>query len=143
MDDSRLADRVALQELKARYFLYLDTKQWGEWRKLFTDDMVFYNEDTIVPGDARPMTTSGDEFVASVSQMLTGTRTAHHGHMPIITFSGDNTANGIWAMFDWVDGPNMNMQGFGHYYEQYARGVDGQWRIRELRLTRIRVDQLG
>jgi hypothetical protein len=32
------------------------------------------------------------------------------------------------------------MQGFGHYHEQYRKGDDGQWRIAELRLTRLRVD---
>jgi hypothetical protein len=36
----------------------------------------------------------------------------------------------------------MALQGFGHYHENYVVGVDGQWRISELRLTRIRVDEV-
>ena len=33
------------------------------------------------------------------------------------------------------------MQGFGHYHEQYVKGDDGRWRIKHLRLTRLRMDQ--
>jgi len=33
------------------------------------------------------------------------------------------------------------MQGFGHYHEHYVKGNDGKWRIKELRLTRLRTDQ--
>ena len=47
-------------------------------------------------------------------------------------------------MFDWVDSSGSDngssMQGFGHYHEHYRKGDDGQWRIAELRLTRLRVD---
>ena len=31
--------------------------------------------------------------------------TVHQGHMPEIEFTGEDTATGIWAMFDWVDDP--------------------------------------
>ena len=55
MDDRIRAELMALEELKARYFLYMDTKQWEKWRELFTDDMVFYNEDTPVPTTTEPM----------------------------------------------------------------------------------------
>jgi hypothetical protein len=47
-------------------------------------------------------------------------------------------------MFDWVDSSaagGFSMQGFGHYHERYVKGDDDQWRIAELRLTRLRVDQ--
>ena len=30
----------AIKQLKARYCRYLDTKQWDDWRTLFTDDFV-------------------------------------------------------------------------------------------------------
>jgi hypothetical protein len=31
-------------------------------------------------------------------------------------------------------------QGFGHYHDRYVKGDDGNWRITELRLTRLRTD---
>jgi hypothetical protein len=64
--------------------------------------------------------------------------------MPEIEFTGDDTAAGIWAMFDWVDDPGHGRawQGFGHYHDQYVKGTDGQWRIREIRLSRLRTDLL-
>ena len=143
MDDERLADREALQELKASYFRYLDTKQWAAWRELFTDDMVFYSDSAPVPTETAPMTTGGDDFVEMVSSVLADAVTVHQGHMPEIRFVDDANARGIWAMFDWVDSSGAagtSMQGFGHYHEHYVKGDDGRWRIRELHLTRLRTD---
>ena len=144
MDDDHLADRVGLQELKASYFRYLDTKQWDSWRELFTDDMVFYVDSASVPTETQPMTTSGDDFVEMVSSTLVDAVTVHQGHMPELRFVDERTANGIWAMYDWVDRSGSggdSMQGFGHYHEHYVKGDDGKWRIKELRLTRLRTDQ--
>jgi len=138
-------DVLAIQQLKSRYFRLMDTKQWDQWRHLFTDDMVFYADyDSVLPSDVEPTTSGGDEFVEMVSGVLATAVTAHHGHMPDIELHGDGTAHGIWAMFDWVDDADnsMALQGFGHYHENYVRGADGQWRISELRLTRIRVDEM-
>jgi hypothetical protein len=143
MDDDRLADRAALQELKASYFRFLDTKQWAAWRQLFTDDMVFYNDTVPLPTTTETMTSSGDDFVEMVSTVLVDAVTVHQGHMPEIRFQDDRHAQGIWAMFDWVDSSGSggtSMQGFGHYHEQYVKGDDGKWRIAELRLTRLRTD---
>jgi hypothetical protein len=141
--DERLGDRLALQELKASYFRFLDTKQWASWRELFTDDMVFYNDSTPVPTETEPMTAGGDDFVEMVSATLATAVTVHQGHMPELGFVDDDHAHGIWAMFDWVDSSGSggsSMQGFGHYHERYVRGTDGRWRIAELRLTRLRTD---
>jgi hypothetical protein len=48
-------------------------------------------------------------------------------------------------MFDWVDhqsDPETSMQGYGHYVEDYEKGADGTWRIKNLRLTRLRTDRI-
>jgi hypothetical protein len=143
MDDNRLSDRLALQELKAVYFRLLDTKQWAAWRELFTDDMVFDAE--LTPGTpAQRMTSNGDDFVEMVSEQLKHALTVHQGHMPEHSFIDDRNATGTWAMFDWVDSSGSgggSMQGFGHYREHYVKGEDGKWRIQQLTLTRLRVDQ--
>jgi hypothetical protein len=145
MSTDRMTDVFAIHQLKSRYFRYLDTKQWAEWRKVFTDDLVFYVDNSVLPSSQKPVQTGGDNFVEYVSKLLTGSVTVHHGHMPDIEFTGPSAARGIWAMFDWVDnGPERGaLQGYGHYYEEYVKGSDGQWRIKVLRLTRIRVDNIS
>jgi len=135
-----LYDIERIKQTKARYFRFLDGKQWSDWRTCFTDDMHFY-----LGQDPKPVTSSGDEFVAYVSKLLADTVTVHQGHMPEIELTSDTTAKAIWAMFDWVDWnntetPERTFQGYGHYVEDYEKGGDGKWRIKNLRLTRIRVD---
>jgi hypothetical protein len=51
-------------------------------------------------------------------------------------------------MFDYVEWPppetggSLGLMGYGHYTEEYVR-EDGAWRIRRLRLDRLRVDPLS
>ena len=136
------AEILALHRLKSRYFRFLDTKDWARWRELFTDDLVFYIEATMLPTTTEPTTVGGDEFVEYVSNLLRTSTTVHHGHMPDLELLDGRTARGIWAMYDWVDDleGNRAIQGWGHYHERYEKGADGAWRIAELRLTRLRVD---
>jgi hypothetical protein len=64
--------------------------------------------------------------------------------MSEIEFTGEDTATGIWAVFDWVDDPGPGGAGrgrvSGHYHEQYVRGADGRWRMSEVTLTRLRIN---
>ena len=134
-------DIEAIKQLKARYFRFLDTKQWDEWRTVFTKDCVLE-----VP-EANGVSNGRDAIVKDVSSALEGARTVHHGHMPEIRITGADTAEGVWAMFDYVewpaneDGSRVGLKGFGHYIEKYAR-EDGEWRISHLRLDRLRIDPL-
>ena len=47
--------------------------------------------------------------------------------MPEIEITGDGTARGIWAMFDYVEwdqrrsGPRVGLEGYGHYREEYKK----------------------
>ncbi len=144
--DPRSDDRSALMELKATYFRLLDTKRWDEWRQLFTDGFVFHGDESAGPLTDQPMASGGDAFVELVSAALQNAVTVHQGHMPELTFVDDRNANGIWAMFDWVDSSasgGFSMQGFGHYHERYVKGDDGRWRFEELTLRRLRVDQMA
>jgi hypothetical protein len=47
-------------------------------------------------------------------------------------------------MFDWGDAPDRGVayQGFGHYHEEYEKGPDDRWRIKVIRLTRLRVNRV-
>jgi len=143
MTFDRSGDLYAIQLLKSRYFRYLDTKAWDLWRALFTDDLVYFGvEDSALPKATTPESIGGDVFVATVSGFLRKSVTVHHGHMPDIEFQGPDEATGLWAMYDWVDSGEQGfaIQGWGHYHEKYRRESDGNWRIAELRLTRLRTD---
>jgi hypothetical protein len=137
----QLLDVEAIKQLKARYFRLMDLKQWDDWGLVFTTDCVME-----VP-EAEMVNHGRQEIVTNVSGALVGAVTTHHGHMPEIELTGDGTARGIWAMFDYVewrreDGTRTGLQGYGHYREEYAR-EDGEWRISRLRLERLRIDALS
>jgi len=136
-----LLDIEAIKQLKARYFRLMDLKQWDDWGFVFTTDCLMEVPEADVVNRGR------QEIVAHVSGALVGARTCHHGHMPEVEITGDGTARGTWAMFDYVewdqrDGVRVGLQGYGHYREEYAR-EDGEWRIARIRLERLRIDELG
>lgn len=140
--DQNPRDINAIEQLKARYFRYMDTKRWTDLRSLFTDDARF-------EGTNKPFS-GADEFVSRTAARLQPAVTIHQGHMPEIVLTSATTARGIWAMFDWVEfdtpipeGRGKGYRGFtgyGHYEEEYRKGVDGQWRISFLSHSRIRMN---
>lgn len=136
---------AALALLKARYFRYLDTKQWDLWRELFADDVTFYvDHESAVPLTTTPMVSGADALVEQVSMALRTGVSVHHGHMPELEILGERSASGIWAMVDYLDVPEENraLRGYGHYHDLYEKGDDGRWRIKVSRLTRLRTDFL-
>lgn len=143
-NNDRLGDIYEIQKLKARYFRAMDTKQWEQFRDCFTEDLNFYIENTPLPEGTEPTFRGRNALVDYLKASDPNKRTVHQGHMPEIEFTGEDTATGVWAMFDWVDDPGRGgaWQGFGHYHEKYVREADGRWRIRESRLTRLRVDEV-
>ncbi len=134
-DLDRLSDRHEIEKLKAGHFRFVDTKQWPELRDLFTDDMTFYVDDT-------PTFDNADALMGYFASCHPDRITVHHGHMPEIAFTGEDTATGIWALSDCVDDPGKGtaFQGFAHFHDRYVRGADGRLRIAESRLTRLRVE---
>jgi SnoaL-like domain len=139
----QLADLDEIRQLKARYFRYLDTKDWRSWRRVFTDDARFD-----VPGVASAQT-NVDAFVEAVAAGMATTVTVHHGHAPELVLTGIDTASGIWALNDYVAFPTApragdstnGIRGFGHYEERYRRD-GGAWKIAHLRLSYLRLDPL-
>jgi hypothetical protein len=138
MDAATLAEIQAIEQLKARYFRLLDTKQWDAWRDVFSDDFT-----ADVDGAGVHPTlhfSSPEEMVATNRKTLESAVTVHHGHMPEITVTGPDTATGIWAMMDIVK-LGTGFQGYGHYHEEYVK-QRGEWRIRRMRITRLSVTPL-
>ena len=138
----RLADLEAIKQLKARYFRFIDTKDWAAFRDLFTDDCKHW----LPQESAVPFMTNDDYFKMNEELLGTGV-TTHHGHMPEITFRSDTEAEGIWAMFDYVQieppSGRVSIKGYGHYFETYRKCDDGKWRISSKRNQRLRLDQVG
>jgi hypothetical protein len=145
VDSQRASDLHEIHLLKARYFRFMDTRQWDQFRNLFTDDLQYYISNSRVPESTTPVFTSADQLVSYLSRSDPGKITIHQGHTPEIELIGDNTATGIWAMFGWTDEPKRGfaMQSFGHYHERYLRGEDGRWRISSIHLTRLRLNTVA
>jgi hypothetical protein len=145
MDIRQIADTLEIQRLKARYFRYMDHREWDKWRDLFTDDLKFYISESRAREATVPTWSSADELVSYLSSTPPTRITVHHGHMPDIEFVDDDHAEGIWAMFDWVDYPSRDyaFKGYGYYYETYARCPDGRWRITSVHLTRLRTNEMA
>lgn len=124
-----------IKKLKARYFRLMDKKKWDEWADLFTEDVT-----AVYEGPHPDIHYNGkDEMVRITSETLANAVTVHHGHMPEIEVSNATSASGIWAMYDYVEMPGLTLKGYGHYEEEYVK-LDGKWKIRNIRLTRLRVD---
>jgi len=137
----RQADIEAIKQLKARYFRYIDTKDWAAFRTLFTDDCKHY-----LPQESAVPFMTNDDYFAMNEALLTPGVTTHHGHTPEITLLSDTEAEGIWAMHDYVQieppSGRVSIMGWGHYYETYRKCDDGEWRISSKRNERLRLDQV-
>ena len=135
MELAQLVDIEEIKQLKARYFRLMDTQQWQEWSRIFTEDASLRwgsDEAAIVHGR--------EKIVESVRTVLRDAVTVHHGHMPEIEILSEDRARGIWAMFDHVETPEFELRGYGHYEEEYVKR-DGRWHIHRLVLTRLREER--
>ena len=73
----RLWDIEMIKQLKARYFRFLDSRDWMALRTVFTEDCTFE-----APG--MPKVRGGEAFVARAAGLFAHAVTVHHGHMPEI-----------------------------------------------------------
>ena len=141
MSIGQLWDIEQIKQLKARYFRLLDTKDWTAFAELFTEDCVHH-----LPQESPKPSVTNDEYLRDLEVQLGDGVTTHHGHMPEITILSDTEAEGIWAMFDYVQvGPptgRVSIKGYGHYFETYRKCDDGSWRISSKKNVRLRLDQV-
>ena len=142
MNPQECVEIEQIRQLKARYLQYLDQKRWNEWADVFCQDVTI---DTTQDGG--PLLHGRQAFIDFLPPYLDGVRTCHNGHSAIIEMTGPDTATGSWAMEDklWFPpgSPIRHLWGVGWYFEKYRKDDDGQWRILELELRRIRVEVDG
>jgi len=138
-------DLIAIEEirqLKARYFFLMDQKRWKEWALVFCEDVRI---DTTQ--DNAPLIEGRQAMFEFLPPILEGVKTVHHGHMPMIEIQSLTSAIGTWAMEDMLffpeGSPRRKLWGKGWYFEKYRKDPDGQWRILEMKLRRIRVEVDG
>lgn len=134
MHTEDLVEIEEIKQLKARYFRFVDQKQWDKLADVFTPDAVL----TVGP-NPNDVWRGRQEIIDRIRGALADTISIHHGHMPEIELTGNTTATGIWAMSDYLRGPRFTLQGYGHYTEDYVK-QKGKWRIKNSLLTRLHVE---
>jgi hypothetical protein len=134
-----------IKQLKARYFRFVDTKQWAQWGRLFTQNVVV---DFSADNTGQPPIRGREVLQSTVERLLGTCASLHHGHTPEIEVLSASEARGIWVMQDWLTWPQdqeaplgyHTLVGWGHYHETYAKSSEG-WQIATLKLTRMRLDR--
>jgi len=144
-----LDDIEAIRQLKARYFRYVDTKQWSCFGDLFTEEAILD-----VPLVRKEPLRGRTAIVGAVSRNLGNLVTIHQGHVEEIEILDRNRARAIWPMSDLLlavtvpltpttarnSDPGDRYQGSGEYIERYERGADGRWRISRCELRRLHLE---
>ncbi|WP_342420880.1 nuclear transport factor 2 family protein [Paenibacillus sp. FSL E2-0178] len=135
----RLEGIEEIKKLKARYFRFVDEKNWSELAEIFTAEVKLEPDGHVFK--------NGEEFSKVINDLVGKAPSVHHGHMPEIDWIDENHAKGVWAMEDLLSFPDKDdsppgHNGYGQYRESYER-VDGVWKISSLNLTRFRMDPLA
>lgn len=144
MQSEDLQDIEAIKQLKARYFRFLDTKQWDDFARVFSEEAEIDVTDDV--GEEGGHVQGRQNIADFIRQAVATAQTVHHGHMPEIKIEGPGRAHGVWAMFDYVEFPpeddtRKGLQGYGHYHESYVK-KDEHWEIARMRLARLRIEIL-
>lgn len=131
----QLSDLEDIRILKHRYFRAIDTADTALLGELFTDDIgVDYR------GGTYHVRFSGRdnmlEFLANAFH--SGALAMHHGHMPEIRLTGDNSAEGIWYLEDIFINIEARTHTFGTaIYRDRYRCIGGKWQIERTEYERI------
>ena len=131
----QLSDLEDIRTLKHRYFRGIDTADMDLLGTMFTDDVtVDYR------GGTYRVRLSGRtdmlEFLAN--SFHSGAVAMHHGHMPEITLTGDDEAEGIWYLEDIFINVEQGYHTIGSaIYRDLYRREDGEWRIARTEYDRV------
>ncbi|OCC25498.1 hypothetical protein MB02_02355 [Croceicoccus estronivorus] len=131
----QLSDLEDIRTLKHRYFRGIDTADADLLSGLFTDDLaVDYRG-----GNYRVSLTGRENMLEFLANSFHSEAVAmHHGHMPEITLTGEDTATGIWYLEDiFINLMNQTHTiGSAIYKDEYRR-ENGQWKIARTEYDRI------
>lgn len=131
----QLSDLEDIRTLKHRYYRGIDTADMSLLADLFTDDLyVDYRG-----GGYRVTLTGKDNMLEFIANSFhSGAVAMHHGHMPDITLTGDDTAKGIWYLEDiFIDVESKSHTiGTAIYKDEYRR-EGGVWKIARTEYDRV------
>jgi uncharacterized protein (TIGR02246 family) len=145
-----LARLVAIEEIRAlhaRYWRFVDTKNWDAFGALFAPDALFTEHLTGFHCEGR------EDIQSQVAAFLAEATTVHHGHQSEIDIREESSAEAIFVMEDYLifppgtvnpgtGAPMSTLRGYGHYVEK-LRKIDGEWRFQQVDLYRVRVETTG
>jgi len=135
-----------IKQLKARYFRFLDTRDWESLVTVWAPEVEL--DMTQAGGRVSKGLTPAGALAYMQSRIGATTSMVHHGHQPEISLTSEGTATGIWAFEDWLDwegdakSPDgyTHVHGCGHYHDRYILTSDG-WRICYTAVTRLRSER--
>ena len=131
----QLSDLEDIKVVKHRYFRGIDTADMALLEPLFTDDVsVDYRG-----GNYRvELSGKADMLIFLANSFHSGAMAMHHGHMPEITLTGEDSAEGIWYLEDIFINLEHGTHTFGSaIYKDLYRRVEGTWRIARTEYDRI------
>jgi hypothetical protein len=121
-----LVEIEAIRQLKVRYCLGVDGKDWALFRSCFADDARLGGG---LPG--APDTVGPEEWVTGVRATVGAVRTMHVLHASIVEIDGPDRARGLWQYTQRGWGRTG-----GYYAEEYSKR-DGDWKIAAMRVSPI------
>lgn len=131
----QLSDLEDIRTLKHRYFRCIDTAAVSELEQLFTEDVaVDYRG-----GGYRVRLTGREAMVEFLVNSFHSDAVAmHHGHMPEIRLTGDDSAAGVWYLEDIFINAAERTQTIGTaiYRDVYQREASG-WKIAVTEYDRV------
>ena len=132
----QLSDLEEIRLVKHRYYRGIDTADEALLRTLFTEDVTveYRGGDYLVRLEGR------DPMIDFLMNSFNADAVAmHQGHMPEITFLGDDEAEGIWYLEDiYISLLRKDVTtGSAIYSDRYRRGEDGVWRMVRTEYDRI------
>lgn len=131
----QLSDLEDIRTLKHRYYRGIDTADLSLLTNLFTDDVyVDYRG-----GGYRVNLTGKANMLEFLANSFNSDSVAmHHGHMPEIVLTGENTADGIWYLEDIFISIEAKSHTIGTaiYKDQYRR-EGGVWKIARTEYDRV------
>lgn len=148
---ARLGAIEGIKLTKARQQRGVDTKDPDLLRRVFADDVIVdcrgVMKDPDSGANSAPETDEvfqgAGKAIAAALTSLEGVVSVHHVSCPEIEITGPTTGSAIWPQVDRLlfsaGAPFKEFIGYGYYHETYER-VGDDWRIKSMRMTRLRKD---
>jgi len=130
-----IEDVETIKQLKYRYWRHLDLKQWDELADCFAEGAsVSYGEGRYHFEGAGAIMRFLRESLARES----GSVTVHHGHHPEIELTGETTAKGTWALYNYMFNRQQRrgVRIASYYHDDYVK-IGAAWKFQHIGYTYV------